>query len=85
MRQYLDLMRHVLENGCRKGDRTGTGTLSVFGWKMRFHKIANVNKALHFIESKGVKLVNIGAEGRSTSHIKFSLTVRRSRSRSRDS
>lgn len=31
--------------------------------KMRFHKIANVNKALHFIESKGVKLVNIGAEG----------------------
>jgi actinin alpha 1/4 len=31
--------------------------------KMRFHKIANVNKALRFIESKGVKLVNIGAEG----------------------
>ena len=32
--------------------------------KMRFHKIANVNKALQFIESKGVKLVSIGAEGR---------------------
>ena len=31
--------------------------------KMRFHKIANVNKALQFIESKGVKLVSIGAEG----------------------
>ncbi|WP_435686414.1 thymidylate synthase, partial [Sedimenticola selenatireducens] len=31
MRQYLDLMRHVLENGTRKEDRTGTGTLSVFG------------------------------------------------------
>lgn len=31
--------------------------------KMRFHKIANVNKALDFIESKGVKLVSIGAEG----------------------
>ena len=31
--------------------------------KMRFHKIANVNKALEFIESKGVKLVSIGAEG----------------------
>jgi len=34
--------------------------------KMRFHKIANVNKALQFIESKGVKLVSIGAEGRFT-------------------
>ncbi len=32
--------------------------------KMRFHKIANVNKALEFIESKGVRLVSIGAEGR---------------------
>lgn len=32
--------------------------------KMRFHKIANVNKALEFIERKGVKLVSIGAEGR---------------------
>jgi thymidylate synthase len=36
MRQYLELMRHVAERGHRKDDRTGTGTLSVFGWQMRF-------------------------------------------------
>ncbi len=52
MKQYLDLMRHVRDHGARKEDRTGTGTLSVFGYQMRFDLSASfpavTTKALHF-------------------------------------
>ena len=37
MKQYHELMRHVLEHGAKKEDRTGTGTVSVFGYQMRYN------------------------------------------------